>query len=146
MRKTERQEIILNLISARSVASQQELASILRKNGFAVTQASVSRDLEEMGIVKSNGVYHPPERPATSTIFGIQSLVTAGECMVVVKCLAGLASAAAVRIDAARIDEIVGTIAGDDTIFVAVKDLRAQRTAMRKIWEIFEGNTLGQGA
>jgi len=146
MRKTERQEIILNLISARSVASQQELVSILRKNGFPVTQASISRDLEELGVVKSNGFYLLPQRPTTSTIFGIQTLVTAGDCMIVIKCLSGLASAAAVRIDAARIDEIVGTIAGDDTIFVAVKDQRAQRTAMRKIWEIFEGNALGQGA
>ena len=146
MRKSERLEIILNLISARSVASQQELASILRKNGFPVTQASVSRDLDELGVVKSNGSYHLPQRPATSTIFGVQSLVTAGDSMVVVKCLSGLASAAAVRIDSAKIDEIVGTIAGDDTIFIAVKDQRSQRTAMRKIWEIFEGSTLGQGA
>jgi len=54
-----------------------------------------------------------------------------------------LASAAAVRIDSAKIEEIVGTIAGDDTIFIAVKDQRSQRSAMRRIWEIFEGNALG---
>jgi transcriptional regulator of arginine metabolism len=56
----------------------------------------------------------------------------------VLKCLSGLASAAAVRIDSARVKEIVGTIAGDDTIFVAVKDRQAQRTAMKRIWEVFE--------
>jgi transcriptional regulator of arginine metabolism len=146
MRKAARQEIILNLISARSVGSQQELSSILRKNGFTVTQASISRDLEELGVVKTNGSYGLPQKATTTGIFGIQSLVTAGDCMIVVKCLSGLASAAAVRIDSAKIEEIVGTIAGDDTIFIAVKDQRSQRTAMRKVWEIFEGSTLGQGA
>src|SRR5580765_2562644 len=143
MRKRERQEIILSVISARFVASQQELASILRKNGFTVTQASISRDLEELGVVKSEGSYRLPQKAVGAEVFGIQSLVTAGDCMIVVKCLSGLASAAAVRIDSAKIEEIVGTIAGDDTIFVAVKDQRLQRTAMRRIWEIFEGNGLG---
>jgi len=143
MRKRERQEIILNLISARFVASQQELASILRKNGFTVTQASISRDLEELGVVKSEGSYRLPQKAVGAGVFGIQSLVTAGDCMIVVKCLSGLASAAAVRIDSAKIEEIVGTIAGDDTIFIAVKDQRSQRSAMRRIWEIFEGNGLG---
>jgi len=143
MHKAERQDIILNVISARSVASQQELAGILRKNGFTVTQASISRDLEELGVVKADGFYQLPQKSSTATIFGIQSLTTAGDCMIVVKCLSGLASAVAVRIDSTKIEEIAGTIAGDDTIFVAVKDQRAQRTAMRRIWEIFEGNGLG---
>jgi transcriptional regulator of arginine metabolism len=142
MRKRERQEIILSVISARFVASQQELASILRKNGFTVTQASISRDLEELGVVKSEGSYRLPQKAVGAGVFGIQSLVTAGDCMIVVKCLSGLASAA-VRIDSTKIEEIVGTIAGDDTIFIAVKDQRSQRSAMRRIWEIFEGNGLG---
>ena len=143
MRKRERQEIILSVISARFVASQQELASILRKNGFTVTQASISRDLEELGVVKSEGSYRLPQKAVGAEVFGLQSLVTAGDCMIVVKCLSGLASAAAVRIDSAKIEEIVGTIAGDDTVFIAVKDQRSQRSAMRRIWEIFEGNGLG---
>ena len=144
MQKHERQEIILNLVSAKPVANQQELAKILRKNGFIVTQASISRDLEELGIVKSNGVYTKLQK-TNESVFGIQSLAPAGDAMIVVKCFAGLASAAAVRIDGARIEEIVGTIAGDDTIFVAVKDQGAQRVAMRKIWEIFEDSPLAQG-
>ena len=138
MQKHERQEIISNLVSARPVANQQELAKILRKNGFIVTQASISRDLEELGIVKTNGVYTKLQK-TNESVFGIQGVGPAGEAMIVVKCFSGLASAAAVRIDAAKIEEIVGTIAGDDTIFVAVKDPRAQRIVMRKIWEIFEG-------
>src|SRR5260221_12715484 len=143
MHKHERQEIILNLVSARPVANQQELAKILRKNGFTVTQASISRDLEELGIAKVNGVYALPQHNVEN-VFGIQSLTPAGDAMIVVRCFSGLASAVAVRIDGARIEEIVGTIAGDDTIFVAVKDQRAQRVAMRRMWEIFEGVALTQ--
>ena len=145
MRKNERQEIILNLISARPVSNQQELAKILRKNGFVVTQASISRDLDDLGVIKTNGSYCLPQRQEPSGMFGLQTVETAGDSLVVVRCRSGLASAAAVRIDAARIEEIVGTIAGDDTIFIAVKDQRAQRMAMRKIWEIFEGSALAQG-
>ena len=144
MQKQERQEIILNLVSARPVASQQELGKILRKNGFSVTQASISRDLEELGIVKSRGFYAVPQ-PKADNVFGLQTVVPAGDSMLVVKCFSGLASAAAVKIDAARIEEIIGTIAGDDTIFVAVRDQRAQRVAMRKIWEIFEVGSPAQG-
>lgn len=146
MHKTERQEIILNLISARQIGSQQELARILRTNGYSITQASISRDLEDLGVVKINGSYKRPERRVESVLSGVQRLETAGDSLVVVKCLSGLASAAAVRIDAARIEEIVGTIAGDDTIFVAVKDQKAQRNVMRKIWELFEEKALVKGA
>lgn len=138
MQKLERQEIILNLISARQVGSQQELAKILRKNGFSVTQASISRDLDELGVVKTNGYYAFPKDPNGGSVFGIQTLETAGDNLLVLKCLPGLASAAAVRVDSARLDEIVGTIAGDDTIFIAVKDQRGQRSVMRHVWEIFE--------
>lgn len=146
MRRKDRQEIILNVVSARPVSNQQDLAQILRKNGFSVTQASISRDLDMLGIVKVNGIYTLPHKKNDSGLFGLQTLDTAGETMIVVRCLSGLASAAAVRIDSAKIEEIVGTIAGDDTIFVAVKDQRAQRVAMRKIWEIFDSKALGQGA
>lgn len=146
MHKTERQEIILNLISARQIGSQQELARILRTNGYSITQASISRDLEDLGVVKINGSYKRPEKRAENVLVGVQRLETAGDSLVVVKCLSGLASAAAVRIDAALIEEIVGTIAGDDTIFVAVKDQKAQRNVMRKIWELFEEKALVKGA
>jgi transcriptional regulator of arginine metabolism len=65
-------------------------------------------------------------------------LLTAGDALVVAKCEMGLASAVAVEIDRRVIPEIVGTIAGEDTIFIAVEDRKAQRTVIRKIWEIFE--------
>jgi transcriptional regulator of arginine metabolism len=138
MRKDERQQTILNLILARSIGRQDELAKMLRRNGFSVTQASISRDLEELGVVKVNGSYTLPQKASDALAFGLFALETAGENLLVAKCGAGLASAAAVRIDAARIPDIVGTIAGDDTIFIAVKDAKARRSASRALWKLFE--------
>jgi transcriptional regulator of arginine metabolism len=65
------------------------------------------------------------------------SLELAGESLVVARTEPGLASAVAVDIDAAAIKEIVGTLAGEDTIFIAVNDARSQRLAIKKIWEMF---------
>ncbi len=138
MHKDQRQEALLKLISAERIASQAELARRLRSRNFDVTQASISRDLEELGVIKSSGIYTVPKKPRGAAVFGVRGLETSGDSLVVVKCDSGLASAAAVQIDAARIAEIVGTIAGDDTIFVAVRDARAQRTVMKRIWEAFD--------
>jgi transcriptional regulator of arginine metabolism len=138
MQKIQRQDALLNLISAERIASQAQLAQRLRSRNFDVTQASISRDLDELGIIKAAGIYTLPQRSSGAAAFGLSSLETAGASLIVAKCDSGLASAAAVRIDAARISEIVGTIAGDDTIFIAVKDAKAQKAVMKKIWETFE--------
>lgn len=137
MYKEKRQETILNLIRAKNIETQEELSEFLSKAGFSVTQSSVSRDLDELGIVKANGCYALP-RAENKKNFGLISLDTAGENLIVAKCEAGLASAVAVQIDRAKISEIVGTIAGDDTIFIAIKDYREQKKAIKKIWELFE--------
>lgn len=139
MHKSERQSAILSIINASKISRQDELVQVLQTNGINVTQASVSRDLDELGIVKANGSYVQPERSLAGFGLGLFSLETSGNNLVVAKCQSGLASATAVRIDAAKIDEIVGTIAGDDTIFIAVKDEHGQKAAIKKIWELFEG-------
>jgi transcriptional regulator of arginine metabolism len=138
MVKAERQEAILKLIGAMRIARQAELVQTLRDHGFEVTQASVSRDLEELGVVKLNGAYSQPERAGNAFGIGLLGLETAGDNMIVARTYSGLASASAVRIDAARIDDIVGTIAGDDTIFIAVKGQKEQRSVIKRIWELFE--------
>jgi len=139
MQKSERQKSILDLISAKQIGRQEELSELLEKRGFSTTQSSISRDLLDLGVVKIGGHYALPQRPASALAIGLLlSLDTAGPYMVVAKSPSGLASAAAVRIDGARIPEITGTIAGDDTIFIAVKDEKAQRQAIKRIWEIFE--------
>jgi transcriptional regulator of arginine metabolism len=138
MQREQRQAVILKLITGRQVSRQGEIAELLEKKGFSVTQSSVSRDLLDLGIVKVHGHYALPKKQRNGIAFGLLSLDTAGENLIVAKCESGLASAVAVRIDEANINEIVGTIAGDDTIFIAVKEKGEQKIVIKKIWEIFE--------
>lgn len=138
MQKNERQQFILDLITAKNIGTQEELSELLEKQGFSATQSSISRDLLDLGVIKVNGAYTLPHRPTNADVFGILSLDTAGPNLIVAKCRSGLASAATVRIDAERIEGIVGTIAGDDTIFIAVADEKTQRPVIKKIWEVFE--------
>jgi transcriptional regulator of arginine metabolism len=137
MRKSERQELIIDAIRSRKVTSQGELADILRDSSYTVTQASISRDLDELGVVKIDGIYQRPELRSEAGFPGLLGIEASGENLLVARCRSGLASAVAVRLDAARIPEIVGTIAGDDTIFIAVKDARSQRTVTKKALELF---------
>ena len=139
MDKEKRQQKLLSLIRAKPVSTQGELASHLERAGFAATQSSISRDFEELGVVKWRGRYVLPSATdgATAAARGLVSLDVAGDALVVARCEPGLASAVAVEIDGAGIKEIVGTLAGEDTIFVAVAERKAQRTVIKKIWELF---------
>jgi len=137
MDKRQRQRKILSLIQSRRISTQQELVDLLERAGFAVTQSSVSRDLEELGIVKHRGRYTLPSSADGAATRGLVDLDVAGDHLIVAKCEPGLASAVAVEIDRALIPEIIGTLAGEDTVFIAVANRRAQRAAIKKIWELF---------
>jgi transcriptional regulator of arginine metabolism len=136
MLKKTRQQKILNLIRAKPIGTQEALRAHLERSGVPATQSSVSRDLEELGVVKHHGRYALPQANGDATR-GLLSLDTAGDILIVAKCLPGRASAVAVEIDDAAVSEIVGTLAGEDTIFIAVRDEKAQRVAMKRIWEMF---------
>ncbi len=137
MQKRNRQRAILNLIRSERLGNQAVLAERLSKAGFSVTQASVSRDLVELGIAKHNGVYGVEEQPKPAPEFGSVRFDTAGDSMIVGRCASGLASAITVRIDAHGINEIVGTIAGDDTIFIAVKGAEEQTSVLATLASMF---------
>ena len=137
MNKRERQQKILSLIQAKPIGTQEDLRGLLERAGVASTQSSVSRDLEELGIVKQHGHYTLPRANGASAR-GLLSLDQAGDSLVIARTLPGLASAVAVEIDSAAIDDIVGTIAGEDTIFIAVRGAKAQRATVKKVWELFQ--------
>jgi transcriptional regulator of arginine metabolism len=139
MNKRDRQQKILSLIQAKPIGTQEDLRVLLEGAGVPATQSSVSRDLEELGIVKHHGHYTLP-RTNGSSARGLLSLDQAGDSLVIARTLPGLASAVAVDIDAAALPEVVGTIAGEDTIFVAVRDAKAQRLTIKRIWELFDEN------
>lgn len=139
MDKERRRQKILSLIRSAPIGTQGELAERLERAGFAATQSSVSRDLVELGVVKRRGRYVVPEAAGEAVARrGLIGMAAAGESLIVARCGSGLASAVAVEIDDAAIAEIVGTLAGEDTVFIAVADRKAQRAAIKKIWELFE--------
>jgi transcriptional regulator of arginine metabolism len=136
MQKNLRQKRLLSLIKAKPFSTQAELRESLESAGVPATQSSLSRDLEELGIVKHRGHYTVP-RANGAAARGLLGLDLSGENLVVARTEPGLASAVAVEIDRAAIPDIVGTLAGEDTIFVAVRDQKAQRIVMKGIWELF---------
>ncbi len=125
-----RQNKILELISANNVETQEELAKLLINNGFKVTQATVSRDIKELKLVKvlgADGRYKYASNNKTETLTAdrfinlIRDTVLSAACsenMVVVKTLSGCAGAACEAIDSLQIDDILGTLAGENTIFI----------------------------
>jgi len=132
-----RQQKTLALIQARRITTQQKLLRLLERAGIPATQSSVSRDLDELGIIKHRGFYTLPRATDGASARGLLSLVPSCDCMLVARCEPGLASSVAVEIDRARFSEIAGTVAGEDTIFVALSKPNLQRTTTRKIWELF---------
>ena len=134
---------ILELISTRAVHTQEELADMLAADGWEVTQSSVSRDIAVLGLAKVEGAYRRPAGrrsagdPDEQRIAeGVLSWDTAGETLVVVHTAPGEANRVAVAMDRLAWPEVVGTIAGDDTIFVAVKDRGGQRRITRAIRDL----------
>src|SRR4030095_1582049 len=128
-----RQQKLISLIRAKPFGTQAELRDQLERAGVPTTQSSLSRDMEELGIVKHRGRYTQP-RANGAAARGLLSLDLAGDVLVIARTEPGLASAVAVEIDGEAIPEIVGTIAGEDTIFVAVSERKNQRVVVKKIW------------
>ena len=140
MQKARRQQLILQSITTDLVERQDQLVDMLSNAGFKVTQASISRDLDELNIVKIGGRYSVKRDDAEKYVSGILDIIPAGKSLLVVKCNPGFASAVAFMIDSINSKNIVGTIAGDDTIFVAVNGSQEQMTVMSEISNLSKTN------
>jgi len=137
MIKEARQSTLLEIISTARISSQAQLVKALRKKGFPVTQASVSRDLDELGVTKEAGKYRRSIQVPRRATFGEVSFLTSGDNLIVARCGSGLASALAVRLDALNLDGIAGTIAGDDTVFVALASTEGKKSVLGKLKKQF---------
>lgn len=135
---------ILELISTRALRTQEEVAAALAEEGWSVTQSSVSRDIAALRLVKVDGSYRRPVVVARPTddpdlhriaeaLIGVE---TAGDALVVLRTPPGEASPVGAALDRLAWAGVVGTIAGDDTIFVAVRDARAQRAVLRELRKV----------
>jgi transcriptional regulator of arginine metabolism len=155
--RTARHGRIVELIRSRSVRSQTELAELLAADGVQVTQATLSRDLEELGAVKVSGSYlipedgHRPLRQAEQAPARLQRLlrelltsVDASGNMAVLRTPPGAAHYLASALDRSGLYEVVGTIAGDDTILVVARDATGGRDLAAKLagWAVHTEETL----
>ncbi len=143
--KARRQSLILELIDRERLHSQEQLRRRLRKGGFETTQATISRDIKELGLVKraGDGAYQRPgaETSSPATVLGALEHAAAEfvrrvdrvRQLVVVRTGAGQAQALALAIDRARLPGAVGTIAGDDTILVIASDGRRAEALVRQL-------------
>ena len=136
---------ILELISTRAVRTQEELADALSADGWQVTQSSVSRDIAALHLAKVDGIYRRARNAAgrdpdeVRIAEGVLTAEAAGDAIVVVHTPPGEANRVGVALDRLAWPEIVGTIAGDDTIFLAVSNQAAQRQVVKKIRAIAAG-------
>jgi transcriptional regulator of arginine metabolism len=133
---------ILNLLRTDPAVTQEELRRKLARLGIQVTQATVSRDMEELGLVKTRSGYRLPQAAAppapvqpTLQVILKEFLREVGQAsnLVVLKTYPGNAHSVAVVLDAQDWGEIVGTVAGDDTIFVAARSARQAARVRKKI-------------
>ena len=149
MMKSTRQNIILSIIEKEPIETQNQLMNALAKRGISSTQATLSRDIRELHLVKTmsaNGIYRyvapaPDEKPAHDErlrkIF--RESVThyaPAQNLIVVKTLPGLAGAAASTLDGMSIDSLVGTLAGDDTVLLIMKDTDSAKAFCADIEEM----------
>ena len=146
--KRNRQEKMLELISKYEIDTQDELIDRLRESGFEVTQATVSRDIRELKISKmttGKGTYRyvlPKQNAMPSNMKFNSALIDAligidYACnLVVLKTHAGLANALAVGIDAMHLDDILGCVAGDDTIMVVTRDVDCAEHLAKRIHDL----------
>lgn len=140
--RKKRQLKILELVATRPIRTQDELADALGQEGWEVTQSSVSRDISQLGLVKVDGIY---ARPVAARLVEVtdpnerrlaESLLTvdpAGEALLVLHTPPGEAQRVGNALDLLAWPEIVGTIAGDDTIFIAVSNAAAQGLIERRL-------------
>lgn len=140
--RKKRQLKILEMVTTRPIRTQDELADALAQEGWEVTQSSVSRDISHLGLVKVDGIYtrptssrlveiaDPNERRLAESVLTVD---TAGDALIVLHTPPGEAQRAGNALDLLAWPEVVGTIAGDDTIFVALAHTAARDAVARRL-------------
>jgi transcriptional regulator of arginine metabolism len=145
--KARRQSVILEAIQREPVRSQEQLRRAIRAAGFAVTQATLSRDIRELGLVKGgpDGAYQAPAQVHASpngnaaksmlqrALAAYMTRMNRVQQLVLLRTGPGQAQLLAVALDSARLPEVVGTVAGDDTILAIAPDVRRARALVKRL-------------
>ena len=149
--KARRQAVIVELVTNEQVQSQEQLRTRLKARGYDVTQATLSRDIRDLGLLKrsSDGAYQlegaVPTVPASAGVAlqrALAEYASGVDCvqqLIVVRTGAGMAQPLALAIDRAKLEDVVGTLAGDDTILVISRDARHAKALARQLeaWSQF---------
>ena len=140
----DRHNAILRILRGTAVRGQGDLVRLLRREGHVVTQSSISRDLRDLGVLKASGRYLPPSDDTTRTERNFDALTqfvrgvaVAGDALTVLRTTIGAAQSVALAIDKAAWPEVVGTISGDDTIFIASRNSRGQTQVVSRLKSLF---------
>lgn len=146
--KNPRQSRILQIVKTRNIGTQEELVLALQEAGMEVTQATVSRDIKELGIIKvatasGEQKYIPMNQSGEGASGRLMKVFTeavisidTATSFVVIKTLPGMAQAAAAALDSMHLEDLIGTIAGDDTIFIATHTENHAKKMREKLVEI----------
>ncbi len=146
----QRRAVIEEVLRTQSIRSQVELVERLTERGFAVTQSSVSRDLQRIGALRVGGRYLVPSALGAGEAPGsaladvasyLVSVVPAGPHLLVVKTPPGIAALVALDLDRERWPEVVGTVAGDDTFFVATAGRQQQARVEARLGALLRSQT-----
>ena len=152
--KAKRQALIREIVEAQSIQTQEELAEALRAHGMVVTQATVSRDIREMHLLKvlaEDGSYRYATMEKSDSGMNDRLIrmlsdsvveMNSANNLIVIHTLPGSAHVAAEAIDNLKWPETIGTIAGDNTIFVAVDGVEHVDTIRRRLEDLLEANRL----
>jgi transcriptional regulator of arginine metabolism len=140
----QRRGAIVRILRDGLVRKQQDLVRLLKKSGVEATQSSISRDLRDLGVSKASGRYvlPPDEVTHSNGDFAmlaqfVRQLRRAGPAITVLRTTIGAAQSVAVAIDKAAWPEVAGTISGDDTIFIATANARAQHELVARLRTLF---------
>jgi transcriptional regulator of arginine metabolism len=138
-----RREALRKIIGSAAVGRQQDLVRLLARAGHRATQSCISRDLRELGVAKQGDRYVlPGEDPPARASFGavaafVRQVRPAGPSLTVIRTSAGAAQSVAIVLDRAQWPEVVGTLSGDDTIFVATDNAAAQHKLLARLHDVF---------
>lgn len=148
--KSNRQEKIIQLITENAIETQEEILVYLREHGFDVTQATVSRDIKQLKLIKTqtnDGRYkysvssnNSRENISSKFVSLFSETVTGidyANNIVVIKCYVGMANAACAAFDAMKFDGVVGSLSGDDTIFIAMRSEELAKELTVELKKIF---------
>jgi transcriptional regulator of arginine metabolism len=143
MTKRYRQGQILRLLRTRSISTQEELAQALKEGGIDATQVTLSRDIRELGLVKTAGGYRAfetRERPANFAILAPEFVreVRIAQNQIVLRTAPGHASTVAVSLDSANWPDVIGTLAGDDTVLVVCPDASTAESVRGRLMQMLK--------